>query len=123
MAPTKNRIIPPHTHLGIRSFIATYILMICVRIAEGTYFNGVTRTLERRFDLRSRTLGIVTSLNDVVIVAFVLVIGNFGKRAHIPRTLSLCALAMAASSLCNAMPYFIYGPLKIHSRYKIKMYY
>ena len=123
MAPPKNYIIPPHRHLGIRSFLATYILMICVRITVGTYFNGVSRTLERRFDLRSRTLGIVTSLNDVVVVAFVLFIGYFGKRAHIPRTLSLSALAMAAGAMCNSMPYFVYGPLKIHSRYKTKMFY
>ena len=102
--------------LGIRSFVATFIFMLSLRLAIGAYFNGISRTLERRFDLRSRTLGILSSISDIVVILLVLVVGYFGKKAHIPRVLSFGALALTAGAICSAMPYFIFGPLHITKR-------
>jgi hypothetical protein len=47
------------TRLGIRSFSALYFILVCGRIMLSTYFNGVARTIERRFGLRTRTMGMI----------------------------------------------------------------
>ena len=102
--------------LGIKSFSFNYFCIVCLRIVLATYYNGIARTLERRFGLRSRTLGIISSLNDVVIIFLVLFVGYLGKAVHIPRVISLCAFLLACSAICMTMPYFIYGPLEINTR-------
>ena len=108
---------PSKSHrFGIKWFGFNYFCIICLRISLGTYTNGMTRTLERRFELRSRTLGIINSLNDLVLICVVLFVGYFGKRLHIPRVLSVCAVFLAISSVCMTMPFFIHGPLEIDNR-------
>ena len=80
----------------------------------GFAVNGVnnvnTTTLERRFNLPSSTVGMISSAYDFAAGILVLPITYLGARSHHPRMLAIAALFMSIGSFLMSLPHFTSGP-------------
>ncbi len=75
--------------------------------------NGInnvnTTSLERRFELTSAEVSLVSSSYDISAGVLVIPITYFGAFAHQPRMLAVAALIMALGSVVMSVPHFATG--------------
>ncbi|GIY61152.1 solute carrier organic anion transporter family member 2B1 [Caerostris extrusa] len=89
------------------------ILYSIIGILSGSYYSyliGALSTLEKRFAFKSKTSGVIMTLDEITPVVLGVFVGYFGGKTHRPR---MVAFGMLLSTICcfvSALPYFIYGP-------------
>ena len=71
--------------------------------------NSNTSTLERRYDLPSARVGLISSAYDISAGLLIIPVTYFGAHAHQPRMLAIGALVMAVGSFVMALPQFTVG--------------
>lgn len=94
---------------AIGPFTANASGLFFVNVAFFTYYLGVIRTLEKRFDLSSMQSSITISMMDVMFSLLSLIIGYIGRHAHKPRTMVVSQLLTSVGIFILAMPFAIYG--------------
>lgn len=87
-----------HGLLGMSSFVL------------GSYFVGTISTLEKRFNIPSRTTGLIYGASEMGSTVSVLALSYLGSRGHKPRWVAAGTLLVAASCLLRVLPHLLYGP-------------
>ncbi len=65
-------------------------------------------TIEKRFEIRSRTSGLVVSSYELGSLFSVLTVSYYGSRGgHIPRFIAVGTLLLSAGSFLFALPHFL----------------
>ena len=68
-----------------------------------------TTSMERRFNMASSTVGLISSAYDFSAGIFVLPITFFCARAHHPRMLAIAAIFITVGSFVMTIPHFTTG--------------
>ncbi|XP_014677551.1 PREDICTED: solute carrier organic anion transporter family member 3A1-like isoform X1 [Priapulus caudatus] len=93
----------------IRLFVLVYsAIFLCIG-AFFAYFVSVLSTLEKRFQLPSKTAGMLLIFNDVGEAVVVIFFSHFGGRSHRPRIIALLSAVFALGAFITSLPHFIYG--------------
>jgi Organic Anion Transporter Polypeptide (OATP) family len=96
-------------YFGLPLFIFNLSGMLLFFMIGNVYTPAVTRTIERRFGLRSSQTGLLLSCNEISNTALVLIIGFFGRRAHKPRVIAVTILFSVMSNLMMALPHLLFS--------------
>ena len=106
-----NKIRNHHAWSSIKWFCAAICLLILVHGAlTSAYITSVITTIEKRFELRSSTSGLIISSYELGSLLSVLFVSYYGSRGHIPRYLGIGALLLCAGSILFSLPHFIANP-------------
>ena len=90
-------------------------------VIAGFVVNGInnvnTSTLERRYQLPSSRVGLISSSYDIVAAILIIPLTYYGAHAHQPRMLALGALVMSFGSCIMALPQFTVGNYQLGPRH------
>ncbi|CRL05057.1 CLUMA_CG018209, isoform A, partial [Clunio marinus] len=89
--------------------VALYSILSLAFASTGSYFNGTITTLEKRFEIPTKNIGIIWVGNDVSSLFLYIVITYYGGKSHRPRWIGVGLLAIVVFCLINALPHFIFG--------------
>ncbi|XP_054163874.1 solute carrier organic anion transporter family member 74D-like [Oppia nitens] len=78
--------------------------------AMGMYGIGVMTTIEKRFELNSKLMGLVMIADNFSPIIFSPIIGYYASHVHRPRLIAIGMFVVVIACYMSAMPYFIYGP-------------
>lgn len=88
--------------------------LCCLSMVQGFVVNGInnvnTSTIERRFELPSSRVGMISSAYDVSAAILGIVISYFGSGQNKPRLIAMAAVVMSIGSFLMALPHFTTGP-------------
>lgn len=93
---------------SIKLFV--FIMATLVTLQQGLssgYTNSVITTIESRFEMGSRFVGIVVSANDMGNVITVLFVSYLGAKRHIPKWIGTGILVMALGCIIFTLPEFL----------------
>ncbi|XP_055328730.1 solute carrier organic anion transporter family member 74D-like isoform X2 [Paramacrobiotus metropolitanus] len=71
---------------------------------SNSYFSSVIPSIEKRFNLSSKMMGLILSINDVGHVLVALLVGHFGGRGHRPRWIALGSFILGVALMLFALP-------------------
>jgi solute carrier organic anion transporter family, member 5A len=89
--------------------VVVYGLLTLVFASSGSYFGGTITTLEKRFKIPSKNLGLISTGNDISSLFLTSFIAYYGGKQHRPRFIGLGLFLIACHCFLNALPHFIYG--------------
>lgn len=93
---------------GIRSFVAAICLLITVHGTMSTgYLMSVITTIEKRFEIPSKTSGFVISSYEFGSLLSVLFVSYYGSQRHIPRWIGVGALMLSIGAFAFSLPHFL----------------
>lgn len=87
----------------------TYGVLSLVFASAGSYFNGTITTLEKRFKIPSKNMGIISVGNDVSSLFLSVFISYYGGKSHRPRWIGVGLLIIVLYCIITILPHFIYG--------------
>ncbi|KAF2368549.1 Organic anion transporter polypeptide OATP [Trinorchestia longiramus] len=90
-------------YLVLYSFVGVFMGMFF------TYTVSIISTLEKRFDMSSKTTGFILAGNDVSQVLLSVVITYYGNYGNRPQWMGLGVISSAVSCFIAASPHLIYG--------------
>lgn len=86
-----------------------YGLLSFVFASAGSYFNGTITTIEKRYKIPSKNIGIISVGNDISSLFLSVFIAYYGGKSHRPRWIAVGLFLIVLNSIITAMPHFIYG--------------
>lgn len=98
-----------------RCFASTNMFMVVFLFAwvlQGmyqTYFVSVITTIEKLFQIKSKTIGMLLSAGEVGQISTALLLTYFAGRGHRPRWIGIGMVVFAIATLCCSLPHFIFG--------------
>ncbi|XP_063993445.1 solute carrier organic anion transporter family member 74D [Diachasmimorpha longicaudata] len=92
-----------------QAFLVTFCLTWVLQGMYYTYFVSVITTIEKLFQIQSKTTGIIMSATEIGQIGSSLLLTYYGGQGHRPKWIAWGMLLFAASSLTCSMPHFIYG--------------
>lgn len=95
---------------NIRSFVVLYGIVGCVITMTYSYFNGVLTTIEKRFKIPSRNMGVIYAGADIMSVCASWFISYYGGKGHKPRIIGIGLLSVIVQCILMIQGHFIYGP-------------
>ncbi|XP_047001250.1 solute carrier organic anion transporter family member 74D-like [Schistocerca americana] len=92
-----------------KAFVFLNGIVGCILSATFAYYNGTITTLEKRFKIPSRNIGIIFVAGDLGTVLVSGVVTYYGGSGHRPRWITLGMYLVVGSCLLNALPHMLYG--------------
>ncbi|XP_067138869.1 solute carrier organic anion transporter family member 3A1 [Centruroides vittatus] len=93
---------------SIRVFVFLACLLVTLQQALSSgYFNSVITTIEKRFDISSRTSGAIASTFEIGNLLTIIFVSYLGSHRHIPVWIGKGIIVMGIGSLVFALPYFL----------------
>ncbi|XP_015111203.1 solute carrier organic anion transporter family member 3A1 [Diachasma alloeum] len=92
-----------------QAFLVTFCLTWVLQGMYYTYFVSVITTIEKLFQIQSKTTGIIMSATEIGQIGSSLLLTYYGGQGHRPKWIAWGMILFAASSLTCSMPHFIYG--------------
>lgn len=89
--------------------VGVYGVLSFVFASAGSYFNGTITTIEKRFKIPSKNVGIISVGNDVSSLFLSVFIAYYGGKSHRPRWIGIGMFLIVLHCFINAMPHFIFG--------------
>lgn len=89
--------------------VIVYGLLSLTFASAGSYFSATITTLEKRFKISSKNLGIISTGNDISSLILSAFISYYGGKKHRPRYIGLGLFLIAIHCVINASPHLIYG--------------
>lgn len=86
-----------------------YGVLSLVFASAGSYFNATITTIEKRYKIPSKNMGIISVGNDVSSLFLSAFIAYYGGKSHRPRWISIGLVAIVLYCLMTASPHFLYG--------------
>ncbi|XP_046382967.1 solute carrier organic anion transporter family member 74D isoform X2 [Ischnura elegans] len=90
-----------------------FLVIFCITwVLQGmyyTYFVSVITTIEKLFQIQSKTTGIILSATEVGQIGSSLLLTYYGGQGHRPRWIAWGMVLFALSSFTCALPHFIFG--------------
>lgn len=74
-----------------------------------TYFVSVITTIEKLFQIQSKTTGIIMSATEIGQIGSSLLLTYYGGQGHRPKWIAWGMILFAVSSFTCSMPHFIFG--------------
>lgn len=97
-----------------KAFLVTFCLTWVLQGMYYTYFVSVITTIEKLFQLQSKTTGIIMSATEIGQIGSSLLLTYYGGQGHRPRWIAWGMVVFALSSLLCALPHFIFGDQPLH---------
>lgn len=94
----------------IKSFVVLFGVVGSIFSMTNSYFNGILTTVEKRFKIPSRNIGIIMAGLDCTNLLASWLISYYGGRKHRPRWLGFGLISIMLYCLLTSLPHFIYGP-------------
>ncbi|CAD1478453.1 unnamed protein product [Heterotrigona itama] len=103
-----------------QAFLATFCITwprLGLQVLQGmyyTYFVSVITTIEKLFQIQSKTTGIIMSATEIGQIGSSLLLTYYGGQGHRPKWIAWGMILFAVSSFTCSMPHFIFGEQLIH---------
>lgn len=97
-----------------KSFLVTFCITWVLQGMYYTYFVSVITTIEKLFQLQSKTTGIIMSATEIGQIGSSLLLTYYGGQGHRPRWIAWGIVLFAISSFLCALPHFIFGDQPLH---------
>lgn len=85
-----------------------------------TYFVSVITTIEKLFQIKSRTTGLLMSVTEIGQISTTLLLTFYAGRGHRPRWIACGMVLFAIASFGCTLPHFIYGDQLLHANTILK---
>lgn len=96
-----------------------FLVVFCITwVLQGmyyTYFVSVITTIEKLFQIQSKTTGIIMSATEIGQIGSSLLLTYYGGQGHRPKWIAWGMVLFAVSSFTCSLPHFIYGEQLIHA--------
>lgn len=96
-------------------FLATFCFSWVLQGMFSTYFVSVITTLEKLFQLQSKTMGIVLSATEIGQIGSSLLLTYYGGQGHRPRWIASSMVLFGVAAFACSSPHFLFG----HHQYPI----
>uniref|UniRef100_T1J381 Solute carrier organic anion transporter family member n=1 Tax=Strigamia maritima TaxID=126957 RepID=T1J381_STRMM len=96
-------------------FLGVFCLASVLQGMYYTYFVSVLTTIEKLFQIQSKTTGIIMSATEVGQISAALVLTHYGGHGHRPRWIACGMLLFATASFLCTLPHFLFGKQMIDS--------
>ncbi|KAL0268810.1 UNVERIFIED_CONTAM: hypothetical protein PYX00_010624 [Menopon gallinae] len=90
-------------------YVFVYGILGCFYGSYFAYFNGTLTTLEKRFKIPSKTMGIIATGSDMMHIFVSPLLSYYTGKGHRPRWVGLGIYTVVVSCILSALPHFIYG--------------
>ncbi|XP_065358800.1 solute carrier organic anion transporter family member 74D [Calliphora vicina] len=104
-----------------RNFASTHMFMVVFLVAyilQGmymTYFVSVITTIEKLFQIKSKTTGFLLSASEMGQISTAMLLTYFAGRGHRPRWIACGMVLFSIAAFACALPHFIFGNELIQS--------
>lgn len=92
-------------------FLAVFCLTSVLQGMYYTYFVSVLTTIEKLYQIQSKTTGLIMSATEVGQIGGALLLTYYGGQGHRPKWIACGMLVFAAASIFCATPHFLYSEL------------
>lgn len=99
------------THMFMVVFLVAYILQGMYM----TYFVSVITTIEKLFQIKSKTTGFLLSASEMGQISTAMLLTYFAGRGHRPRWIACGMVLFSIAAFSCALPHFIFGKDLLHS--------
>lgn len=96
-------------------FLATFCFSWVLQGMFSTYFVSVITTLEKLFQLQSKTMGIVLSATEIGQIGSSLLLTYYGGQGHRPRWIASSMVLFGVAAFACSSPHFLFG----HHQYPV----
>lgn len=107
---TSSHLVGSHRFANKKVLVVLYGFLSLVFAAAGSYFNATITTIEKRYKISSKNMGIISVGNDVSSLFLSAFISYYGGKSHRPRLIGLGLFMIVLFCLINSSPHFLYGP-------------
>lgn len=97
-------------------FLATFCFSWVLQGMFSTYFVSVITTLEKLFQLQSKTMGLVLSATEIGQIGSSLLLTYYGGQGHRPRWIASSMVLFGVAALACSSPHFLFG----HHQYPLQ---
>lgn len=97
-----------------QAFLAIFCLTWVLQGMYYTYFVSVITTIEKIFQIQSKTTGIIMSATEIGQIGSSLILTYYGGQGHRPKWIAWGMILFAASAFTCSMPHFIFGEQVMH---------
>ncbi|XP_078052369.1 organic anion transporting polypeptide 74D [Augochlora pura] len=97
-----------------QAFLVTFCITWVLQGMYYTYFVSVITTIEKLFQIQSKTTGIIMSATEMGQIGSSLLLTYYGGQGHRPKWIAWGMILFAVSSFTCSMPHFIFGEQLIH---------
>lgn len=98
-----------------QAFLVTFCITWVLQGMYYTYFVSVITTIEKLFQIQSKTTGIIMSATEIGQIGSSLLLTYYGGQGHRPKWIAWGMILFAVSSFMCALPHFIFGEQLIHA--------
>lgn len=92
-----------------QAFLVTFCITWVLQGMYYTYFVSVITTIEKLFQIQSKTTGIIMSATEIGQIGSSLLLTYYGGQGHRPKWIAWGMMLFAISSFICSMPHFIFG--------------
>lgn len=92
-----------------KAFLAVFCLTSVLQGMYYTYFVSVLTTIEKLFQIQSKTTGIIMSATEIGQIGGALLLTYYGGQGHRPKWIACGMLVFAAASILCSTPHFLFG--------------
>lgn len=96
-------------------FLAVFCLTSVLQGMYYTYFVSVLTTIEKLYQIQSKTTGLIMSATEVGQIGGALLLTYYGGQGHRPKWIACGMLVFAAASIICATPHFLYSDMTASS--------
>uniref|UniRef100_A0A2H8THD5 Solute carrier organic anion transporter family member n=1 Tax=Melanaphis sacchari TaxID=742174 RepID=A0A2H8THD5_9HEMI len=90
-------------------FLATFCFSWVLQGMFSTYFVSVITTLEKLFQLQSKTMGLVLSATEIGQIGSSLLLTYYGGQGHRPRWIASSMVLFGVAAFACSSPHFLFG--------------
>lgn len=90
-------------------FLAVFCLTSVLQGMYYTYFVSVLTTIEKLFQIQSKTTGIIMSATEMGQIGGALLLTYYGGQGHRPKWIACGMIVFAVASFLCSLPHFIFG--------------
>ncbi|KAK3930526.1 Solute carrier organic anion transporter family member 74D [Frankliniella fusca] len=98
-----------------QAFLATFCITWVLQGMYYTYFVSVITTIEKLFQIQSKTTGLIMSATEIGQIGSSLLLTYYGGQGHRPKWIAWGMVLFAVSSFTCSMPHFIFGKQMIEA--------
>uniref|UniRef100_A0A1B6JRS7 Solute carrier organic anion transporter family member n=1 Tax=Homalodisca liturata TaxID=320908 RepID=A0A1B6JRS7_9HEMI len=99
-----------------QAFLVTFCITWVLQGMYYTYFVSVITTIEKLFQLQSKTTGVIMSATEIGQIGSSLLLTYYGGQGHRPKWIACGMVLFAVASFTCSLPHFIFGQQMMQSR-------
>lgn len=96
-------------------FMVVFLLAYILQGMYMTYFVSVITTIEKLFQIKSKTTGVLLSASEMGQISTAMLLTYFAGRGHRPRWIACGMVMFSVAAFACALPHFIFGEELVQS--------